>query len=97
MRACLILLSSLVPAALVLAAEPTQLAAKTPAVAPAKPAVPAASKPAAPSALKPAEPADKAMEGEAMMMPGAAMMGGATASVTPEQAAFFNTKILPIL
>ena len=98
MRACLILLSSLVPAALAMAAEPVQLAAKTPAAAAAKATGTVAAKPAAPSAaLKPGEPADKAMEGEGMMMSGAAMMGAKTATVTPEQAAFFNTKIQPIL
>src|SRR5687768_75140 len=98
MRACLILLSSLVPAALAIAAEPVQLAAKTPAAAPAKATGTVAGKPAAPSAaLKPGEPADKAMEGEGMMMSGGAMMAAKTATVTPEQAAFFNTKIQPIL
>lgn len=99
MRARLILLGSLVPAAFVLAAEPTQLAAKTPAAGLAKPTAPAATKPAAASAPKPGDPADKsvAMEGDGMMMSGAAMMGAKGASVTPAQAAFFNAKIQPIL
>src|SRR5687768_1231773 len=98
MRACLILLSSLVPAALAIGAEPVQLAAKTPAAGPAKPVGTAVARPAVPSAGKPAVPGEKemAMEGEGMMMSGAAMMGAKMASVTPEQAAFFTTKIQPI-
>lgn len=93
MRVRLILLSSLVPAGLAFAVEPAKPAAPitVAAAAPAgKPAVPTAAKPAAP-ATKPAAAEGDAMMGDAMMS------GGKTAGFTPEQVAFFESKIQPIL
>ncbi len=99
MRVRLILLSSLVPASLSFAVEPAKPAAPAPVtVAAASPA----GKPAAPAPAKPANPADKAKPagdpaaGDAMMAD-AMMSGGKTADITPEQAAFFEGKIQPIL
>src|SRR6185369_7622391 len=91
MRVRLILLSTHVPAAMVLAGDPAKPAAPitVAAAAPAgKPALPAAAKPAAPADKKPAE--GEAMMGDAMMS------GGKPSDITPEQAAFFESKIQPI-
>ncbi len=94
----LILLSSLVTAGLAVAVEPAKPVVASPAAA-ASPA----GKPAAPAAAKPAAaPADKAKPGDAapgdtMMAADAMMSGGKAADITPEQAAFFEGKIQPIL
>src|SRR4051812_15945976 len=95
-RVRLILLSSLVSAGLALAADPAKPAAPitVAAASPAgKPAAPAAAKPAT---AKPAAPAEKPAEGDAMMAD-AMMAGGKPGDITPEQAAFFESKIQPIL